>query len=63
MALVPWETTATTATANRAAVLLDRVNESYLKLRFNRQHDRPESEFFYPRTDAGPHVTEYVCGE
>ena len=38
----------------QASVLLDRVNESYLKLRFNRQHDRPESEFFYPRTDAGP---------
>lgn len=30
------------------------VNEDYLKVRFNRTHDRPESEFFYPRTDAGP---------
>jgi Zn-dependent M28 family amino/carboxypeptidase len=38
----------------QASVLLDRVNDSYLKLRFNRQHDRPDSEFFYPRTDAGP---------
>ena len=34
--------------------LLERVNADYLKLRFNRDHDRPESEFFYPRTDAGP---------
>jgi Zn-dependent M28 family amino/carboxypeptidase len=38
----------------QASVLLDRVNDSYLKLRFNRQYDTPESEFFYPRTDAGP---------
>ncbi len=34
--------------------LLDRVNESYLKTRFNRESDRADSEFFYPRTDAGP---------
>jgi Zn-dependent M28 family amino/carboxypeptidase len=34
--------------------LLERVNDSYLKLRFNRAHDRWDSEFFYPRTDAGP---------
>jgi hypothetical protein len=34
--------------------LLDAVNRSYLNLRFNREHDRAESEFFYPRTDAGP---------
>jgi hypothetical protein len=40
--------------SRQAAVLLDRVNEDYLKVRFNRTHDRPESEFFYPRTDAGP---------
>jgi Zn-dependent M28 family amino/carboxypeptidase len=38
----------------QAAALLDRWNDSYLKLRFNRAHDRPDSEFFYPRTDAGP---------
>ena len=44
----------------QASVLLDRVNESYLKLRFNRQHDRPESEFFYPRTDAGPFLERGV---
>ena len=40
--------------SRQASVLLDRVNEDYLKVRFNRTHDRPESEFFYPRTDAGP---------
>jgi hypothetical protein len=44
----------------QASVLLDRVNEAYLKLRFNRQHDRPESEFFYPRTDAGPFLERGV---
>ena len=38
----------------QAAALLDRWNDSYLKLRFNRAHDRRDSEFFYPRTDAGP---------
>ena len=33
---------------------LDAVNRGYLNLRFNREHDRGESEFFYPRSDAGP---------
>lgn len=33
---------------------LERVNAEYLKLRFNRAHDRADSEFLYPRTDAGP---------
>lgn len=37
-----------------AEVLLGRVNDEYLKIRFNHRDDRPESEFFYPRTDAGP---------
>jgi hypothetical protein len=37
-----------------AEALLNRVNEGYLKLRFNHEHDRADSEFFYPRTDAGP---------
>jgi Zn-dependent M28 family amino/carboxypeptidase len=37
-----------------ANALVEQVNAGYLKLRFNRTHDRPESEFFYPRTDAGP---------
>lgn len=40
--------------STQAMVMLDRVNDGYLKLRFNRQHDTPDSEFFYPRTDAGP---------
>lgn len=34
--------------------LLERVNAEYLKLTFNRDFDTAESEFFYPRTDAGP---------
>ena len=34
--------------------LLERVNREYLKLDFDRRWDRPDSEFFYPRTDAGP---------
>ncbi|HXW06433.1 MAG TPA: M28 family peptidase [Vicinamibacterales bacterium] len=38
----------------RADALLERVNRQYLNLRFNRDHDRADSEFFYPRTDAGP---------
>jgi Zn-dependent M28 family amino/carboxypeptidase len=42
------------ALSANANALLEQVNADYLKLRFNRTHDRPESEFFYPRTDAGP---------
>lgn len=42
------------ALSRQASVLLDRVNESYLKLKYNRQYDTSDSEFFYPRTDAGP---------
>lgn len=34
--------------------LLNRVNDSYLKIRFNHEFDRADTEFFYPRTDAGP---------
>ena len=37
-----------------AEALLNGVNEQYLKLRFNHDRDRADSEFFYPRTDAGP---------
>jgi len=40
--------------SRQTTVLLDGVNNEYLKLRYNRQYDTPESEFFYPRTDAGP---------
>jgi hypothetical protein len=36
--------------------LLDAVNREYLGMTFNRAHDRPDSEFFYPRTDAGPYL-------
>jgi hypothetical protein len=34
--------------------LLDAVNQSYLQTKFNHDADRADSEFFYPRTDAGP---------
>lgn len=34
--------------------LLEAVNQSYLGTRFNYDSDRADSEFFYPRTDAGP---------
>ena len=40
--------------STRVTALLDRVNDEYLKLDFDRSWDSPESEFFYPRTDAGP---------
>lgn len=42
------------ALSAKTSALLDRVNESYLNLKYNRQYDTPNSEFFYPRTDAGP---------
>jgi hypothetical protein len=44
----------------RLDAFLDRVNSSYLNLRFNRAHDRFDSEFFYPRTDAGPFLERGV---
>ena len=34
--------------------LMERVNRSYLNMTLNRSHDRIDSEFLYPRTDAGP---------
>lgn len=37
-----------------ASQLLDAANAGYRNMRFNRDFDRAESEFFYPRTDAGP---------
>ncbi len=37
-----------------ADALIERVNSEYLKLGFDRSWDKAESEFFYPRTDAGP---------
>jgi Zn-dependent M28 family amino/carboxypeptidase len=36
--------------------LLERVNRGYLNMRFNREFDRADHEFFYPRTDAGPYL-------
>ena len=36
--------------------LLQRVNAAYLGMTFNRRDDRADSEFFYPRTDAGPYL-------
>ena len=36
--------------------LLERVNASYLRMTLNRRDDRPESAYFYPRTDAGPYL-------
>jgi Zn-dependent M28 family amino/carboxypeptidase len=42
--------------SDRANALIDRVNDGYLKLILNRTYDTPESEFFYPRTDAGPYL-------
>jgi Zn-dependent M28 family amino/carboxypeptidase len=38
----------------QVGALLARVNEEYLNTRFNHDSDRADSEFFYPRTDAGP---------
>jgi hypothetical protein len=40
----------------QAEALLGRVNEGYLKLKFNHRYDTADSEFFYPRTDAGPYL-------
>jgi hypothetical protein len=42
------------ALSAKAEALLAMVNASYLKMILNHDHDRPESEYFYPRTDAGP---------
>jgi hypothetical protein len=46
--------------SDRVSALIDRVNDEYLKLSLNRQHDTPTSEFFYPRTDAGPYLERGV---
>jgi hypothetical protein len=40
--------------------LLERVNRSFLNLRFNRSYDRADNQFFYPRTDAGPFLERGV---
>ena len=46
--------------SERADALLERVNAGYLRLQFNRDHDRADSEFFYPRTDAGPFLERRI---
>jgi hypothetical protein len=46
--------------SRQVSVLLDRVNAEYLNMRFNRAYDTPESEFFYPRTDAGPFLEREI---
>jgi hypothetical protein len=40
--------------------LLQRVNRSYLNLRYNRAFDLGNHQFFYPRTDAGPFLERGV---
>ncbi len=46
--------------SDRVNALVNRVNDGYLKVVFNRKYDTPESEFFYPRTDAGPFLERGV---
>jgi hypothetical protein len=46
--------------SDSANALIERVNQDYLKMRFNRNDDRWDSEFFYPRTDAGPFLERGV---
>ena len=48
------------ALSARATALLDAVNRGYLNMQFNSEHDRFESEFFYPRTDAGPFLERRI---
>lgn len=40
--------------SEKVSALLDKVNESCQKMTFDRSWDSADSEFFYPRTDAGP---------
>jgi hypothetical protein len=46
--------------SDSAHSLLTGVNNEYLKLSLNRKYDTPDSEFFYPRTDAGPFLERNV---
>lgn len=43
-----------TVLSREADALVTRVNAEYQQLRLNRDFDRVDSEYFYPRTDAGP---------
>jgi len=36
--------------------LVERTNRGYLNMRLNHKDDRPESPFYYPRTDARPFI-------
>jgi Zn-dependent M28 family amino/carboxypeptidase len=38
----------------KADALVEAVNAAYLRMKFNRDDDTPDKEFFYPRTDASP---------
>lgn len=40
--------------STRVNALVERVNAEYLGMTVNRAYDTAASEFFYPRTDAGP---------
>ena len=40
--------------STRTNTLIENVNRAYLGLDLDRRYDRWDSEFFYPRTDAGP---------
>jgi len=42
--------------SDRTNALIERVNREYLNMTLNRTDDRPDSPFFYPRTDAGPFI-------
>lgn len=43
-----------TVLSRQADALITRVNAEYQGVQLNRAFDRTDSEFFYPRTDAGP---------
>jgi hypothetical protein len=40
--------------SERTNALIERVNKDYLNMTLNRTDDSATSQFFYPRTDAGP---------
>lgn len=40
--------------------LVEQTNRSYLNMRLNHTEDRPESNFYYPRTDAVPFIERRV---
>jgi hypothetical protein len=42
--------------SDKVNVLIEQVNRGYLNMTLNRADDRWDSEFFYPRTDAGPFI-------